>query len=142
MINTFNPEYTRIALQKKYGDPNSFKYGAGIPTFLNWSVADFSTQPDYHTISKADRTGLNFWVGTLSISVAAYSVGSYKFQMFTPETYSNISMNVVTAFNTAPSTINAPWQLPVLFNSASFNGITSGSAISVFQFFGYYFSQL
>lgn len=139
MINTINPEYTRQVFQTKYGTPNRFVYNPVVPVQLNWSVADYETNPDYTFIN--DQNSYSMFAGVLTMIVDVGVVGSLTFDMFSPlTTVFTQRIDVVTASLTNIAGFVAPFQTPVCFNYMDLTSISEKVEVA-FNFMGFYYEQ-
>lgn len=138
MKNTFNPEYTRQALQSKYGDPNSFVYEPVQAIYLNWTVSDL-TSPDYVFISSALNT-FSFLVGTLSMLVDLGNVGGYRMQINTPTIQAQTTINIVTAAFTNPISVVKQFSYDCILQNLVIVNVVN-NPIAQFEFQGFYYIQ-
>jgi hypothetical protein len=140
MINDINVEHTRIALQKKYGDPNSFVYDKAQPLYLSWnSNASFGTQPDYLYVSSA-KAPFTCFVGVLTIITGLEFIGVVTHNIVDASGITNQwRTNITAASATAVNSTNAAFQQYVNFNT--FQLLRSGSPVNTYNFFGYLFMQ-
>ena len=140
MINTINPEYTRQVFQTKYGTPNTFVYKPVVPVQLNWSVADYETNPDYTFIN--DQNSYSMFAGVLTMIVDVGVVGTLIFDMFSPlTTVFTQKIDVVTASLTNIAGFVAPFQIPVCFNYMGFDLKSIPTGKVAFNFMGFYYEQ-
>jgi hypothetical protein len=144
MINAINPEFTRQALQTKYGTPNGFKYLEPVPIFLTWDASNYVTNPDYITIRTQVNTYCAF-VGLLTVVTDSSHVGAFSFNLFapstTPITTLQKTINNSADTSTNPSIINSPWQTYLVFNSGGLLNVT-GRPQFQFSFLGFYIQKL
>jgi hypothetical protein len=139
MINTFNPEYTRQALQTKYGDPNSFTYKQPKPMYLNWDFTNSATNADYQFISNPGNR-YTFFVGTLTLFCSVAVANSARWRITTPENFAQTITNINTASGTSIASYVAPFQMPVVMSTFAF-ATTPNTLQMLFSFYGFYYEQ-
>jgi hypothetical protein len=143
MINTINPEFTRQALQKKYGDPNSLTYLQPVPVFLTWNAKNASSYPDYGLVN-IPSNNYNMYVGLLTMVTDWTNLsGSYTWTLQTTDTTNVVTTSKYTgnsANNTSIGPAIAPFQSITAFNKFSITQQVSNGA-GVFCFYGFFYQS-
>lgn len=141
MINTINPEYTRQAIQAKYGNQGigSFTYKPVVPVIYQWTFQE-SGNPfsDYHVVSNTAKRN-SLYIGMFTI-ISNYVAGSIQCTLQTIDTQYNQNLTVLATTNNSASLIT-PFNQIVSFNKFFFNTPVSGAFDANFLFMGYFFEQ-